>query len=114
MQDDLIPDVGKTISRNNRAIVSKKALFVFIKYNCPNVVKEDSLRFIKGNIVQVWKLVILTHLLIGTHIFQPVFVMISDLWVISCKVNQIVNPVSHCLIFQSYCVLFKSFPCIII
>jgi len=33
---------------------------MYPKYNCPNVVREDGLSFTKGNIVQVWKFVILS------------------------------------------------------
>lgn len=76
---------------------------MFFKYNFPAVVKEDSLSFTDGGIVHAWEFVIFTHFLVTTHIFQPVFEMISDLKrvkLIRCKINQTVDSVSDCLIFQ--------------
>ncbi len=49
--------------------------------------------------MHMWELIILTHLLILPHIFQPAFLMVKCIWLITCVNNQAVNSVSHFLIF---------------
>ena len=81
----------------------------FLKEDCSNVIKEDSLSLM-GHCA-LWEFVIFAHFLIFTHKFQPAFVVISDLkdiGLISCRINQTVDSVSHSLIFQGHCVALEK------
>ena len=58
---------------------------------------------------------IFTHFLVLPHVFQPALVvMISDLkgiGLISCRIEQMIDPVLHYLIFHGHCVTLESCPC---
>ena len=78
---------------------------MLLKDNCSNVIEEDSMSLTVSDIVHAWEFVIFTHVLVTTHIFQPAFPVVSDLkrvGLISCVLDQTVDPVSHCLIFQDH------------
>ena len=71
---------------------------MFLEDNSSDVVKEHSLSLTKSDIVHVWEFVIFTHFLVFPHIFQPAFVVISDLkriGLISCRIDQTID--SSCL-----------------
>ena len=78
---------------------------MFLKDKCSDVIEEDSMSLTVSDIVHAWEFVIFTHFLITTHIFQPSFPVVFDLrriGLISCIIDQTVDPVSHCLIFQGH------------
>lgn len=90
---------------------------MFLKNDCSDMVKEDSLSLTEIDIVHKWEFVIFIHFLVTAHIFQPAFVVISDLnsvWIISCIIDHTVDSVSHFLIFEGHRVALESCPCIII
>lgn len=92
-------------------------MLVFLKDNCSDVVEEDSLSLTENYIVHAWEFVIFTHFLVTTHIFQPAFEVISDLKrvrLISCRIDQTVDSVSHSLIFQGHRAAIESCPWVIV
>ena len=53
----------------------------------------------------VQELVIHTQILVTAHIFQSAFAVVSDfegMGLITCTINETVDPVSHCLIFKGH------------
>jgi len=71
---------------------------MFIKDNCSDVVKEDSLSLMEIDIVHALEFVIFTHFLVTTHTFQPAFVVISDL----NRVGFISCIIDHSLFFLAF------------
>ena len=81
------------------------------------MVKEGRLYFTKYDIMQDWKFYHFRSFLLTTKIFQPAFVIRSDLKcvrLISCKIDQTVYLVSQYLIFQDNCVTLEGCPCMFI
>ena len=90
---------------------------MFLKKYFPDVVEEHGLSLTESDSLHVRELVILIQFLVTAHIFQPAFAVVSDfkgIGLIICKINQTVNPVSHCLIFKGHRVTLKSCPRMII